>query len=51
MADRATPHTGQSPYETLFGRNMRIRCISPEDQEHQLRNNKEDNMRKFVDKE
>ena len=51
MADRAKPHTGQSPYETLFGRKMRIGCISPEDQQHQLRNNQEDNMREFVDKE
>ena len=52
MADRATPHTvtGRSPYKTLFGRKMRIECISPEGQQHQLRNNKEDNMRKFVDK-
>ena len=52
MANRATPHTvtGRSPYETLFGRKMRIGCISPEDQLHQLRNNKEDNMREFVDK-
>ena len=29
---------------------MRIGCISPEDQQHQLKNNKEDNMREFVDK-
>ena len=52
MADRATPHTvtGRSPYEMLFGRKMRIGYISPEDQQHQLRNNKEDNMRWFVDK-
>ena len=52
MADRATPHTvtGRSPYETMFGRKMRIGCVSPEDQQHQLRNNKEDNMREFVDK-
>ena len=51
-ADRATPHTvtGQSPYETLFARKMRIGCISPEDQQHQLRNNKEYNIREFVDK-
>ena len=52
MADRATPHTvtGRSPYETPFGRKMRIGFISPEGQQHQLRNNKEDNMREFVDK-
>ena len=52
MADRATPHTvtGRSPHEILFEREMRIGCISPEDQQHQLRNNKEDNMRKFIDK-
>ena len=52
MADRATPHTvtGRSPYETLFRRKMRIGCISPEDQQHQLKNIKEDNMREFVDK-
>ena len=52
MADRATPLTvtGRSPYETLFGRKMRTRCISPEDQQHQLRNNKEDNMRESVNK-
>ena len=52
MADRATRHTvtGRSPYETLFGRKMRIGCISPKDQQHQLRNNKGDNMRKFIDK-
>ena len=49
--DRAAPHTGRYPYETLFGRKMRIGCISPEDQQHHLRNNKEDNMREFVDKE
>ena len=28
---------------------MRIGCISPKDQQHQLRSNKEDNMREFVD--
>ena len=52
MADRATPHTvtGRSRNETLFGRKMRIGCISPEDQQHQLRNNEEDNMREFADK-
>ena len=52
MADRATPHTvtGRSRNETLFGRKIRIGCISPEDQQHQLRNNEEDNMREFVDK-
>ena len=33
-----------------FGRKMRIGCISPEDQQHQLRNNKEYNIREFVDK-
>ena len=52
MADRATPHTitERSPYVTLFGRKMRVECISPENRQHQLRNNKEDNMREFVDK-
>ena len=42
MADRITPYkvTGRSPYEMLFGIKMRIGCISPEDQQHQLRNNK-----------
>ena len=51
MADTAIPHavTGRSPYEMMFERKMRIGCISPEDQQHQLRNNKEDNMREFVD--
>ena len=49
MADRATLHTviGQSPFEMLFGRKMKIGTISPEDQQHQLRNNK-DNMRESL---
>ena len=42
--------TGQSPYETVFGRKIRIGCMSREDQEHQLRNSKKDDMREFVDK-
>ena len=52
IAERATPQivTGRSPYQTLLGRKMRIGCISPEDQQHRLRNNQEDNMRGFVDK-
>ena len=52
MADRATSHTvtGRYPSEMLSGRKMRIGCISQEDQQHQLRNNKEDNMKEFVHK-
>ena len=48
MADRATPHkvTGRSPDETLFGRKMKIGCISPEDQQYQLRNNKANKAKK-----
>ena len=48
MADRATPHkvTGRSPDETLFGRKMKIGCISPEEQQYQLRNNKANKAKK-----
>ena len=52
MVDRSTPHTitGRSPYEVLFGKKMRIGCISPDDQQHKFTENMEENMRESVEK-